>query len=64
MSFLDLELIIAKQIHREAITNDEVSQAQRSLNIRNEQHQQLEEAWRSMRWIPDVITQVSFLFKL
>jgi len=60
MSFLDLELVFARQVHREAITNEEVSQAQKSLNILNEQHQQLEEAWKSLRWIPDVINNVSF----
>ena len=46
------------KIHREAISNEEVDLAQRRLAVRDEQHQLLEEAWRSMRWLPEVINQV------
>ena len=56
------DLFIFQQIHREAISNEEVDLAQRHLAVRNDQQHQLEDAWRSLRWLPDVINQVKDIY--
>jgi hypothetical protein len=54
---LDFELLLAKQSHREAFSSEELDRAQAGLNTLLEQHQNLEEAWRGVRWLPEALTQ-------
>lgn len=53
---LELDLVLGKQAQREAFDPEDSNEAQSKLAALLGQQQDLEEAWRPMRWLPDVLT--------
>ena len=53
---LEIELAVAKQHHREAFSKSELGEAQDRLTSLLDRQQTLEDSWKSMRWLLDVLS--------
>ena len=52
---MDFDLILAKQTHREAFSNQEMEEAQNQLTLLLDQQQVLEDNWKPIRWLLEVL---------